>query len=437
MNRIFYENLPKEIRAPTHFSSKTEIVYKAPLNSQLFIDTAGASTGRSGTFHLLHASEVAYWRDADSAMRSVRQTVPKGRGTEIWIESTANGRSGYFYDLYKKIKAGKSEFEIIFIPWYEIDEYVEPVPERFELTDREKRIKARYHLSDEKMAWRRSAIEEFCEGKEDIFNQEYPTTEEGAFLMSGRGYFPPAWIKRADKGTLPPLVKGRMELLTDNNGDSKPTFIPTHSGGLSLWSQPKRDRLYLLAADVGGVVESSDYHAAYLIDHENGEMCASFHDHLEPDLYAEQLYLMATWYNTALLSVERNSGTLNYGFDVIEALNKIYNYPNLYRSTVYGTSVSENNEDVVGWSTNAVTRPMMLSNLLKILRNFRPEFKMLLDEELLSEMSVFIYNDNKKAEAAKGKNDDRIMALGQAHLIRVQYPAAVIMRDVYQIPFTK
>ena len=57
--------------------------------------TAGAdAVGRSKTIQLLHGSEAAFWKNAAEHFAGVVQAVPDLEGTEIIIESTANGPRG-------------------------------------------------------------------------------------------------------------------------------------------------------------------------------------------------------------------------------------------------------------------------------------------------------------------------------------------------------
>ena len=50
----------------------------------------------------------------------------------MFIESTANGVTGVFYDLWKGAVEGTNGYVPVFIPWYVDPEYREPVPANFE-----------------------------------------------------------------------------------------------------------------------------------------------------------------------------------------------------------------------------------------------------------------------------------------------------------------
>src|SRR5690606_31262444 len=74
-------------------------------------EAAASKKGRSGTIHRLHVTELAFFEYARETLNAMFECVPTPEyGTEISIESTANGASGLFYELYNAAKAGRSSF---------------------------------------------------------------------------------------------------------------------------------------------------------------------------------------------------------------------------------------------------------------------------------------------------------------------------------------
>jgi hypothetical protein len=57
------------------------------------------------------------------------------------------------------------------------------------LDEREERLRDRYKIGPEQLAWRRWAIRSQLGGDPDSFDQEYPESAEVAFLSSGRPFF--------------------------------------------------------------------------------------------------------------------------------------------------------------------------------------------------------------------------------------------------------
>lgn len=176
------------------------------LNSSYAVATAGQrATGRGKAINLYHGSEVAFWANAQDHFSASVQTVPDMPGTEIILESTANGVTGEFYNRWKEAEAHQGEYQAIFVPWYDLPEYSRPdlVTPDFELSNEpdefdvsEIRYKELYGLSDAQMAWRRAKLQELRYGW--LFKQEYPANAEEAFQNKGeRGFISPALVMAA------------------------------------------------------------------------------------------------------------------------------------------------------------------------------------------------------------------------------------------------
>lgn len=188
MTKRYHENCPAPVRPSTTASSSKELVF-GELDSDYKIGTAGSrGVGRSSTIQLFHGSEVAFWPNADMHAVGVMQAIADVDGTEIILESTANGLGNYFHEQWKKAEAGLSDYIPIFVPWYWQDEYRKAAAEDFELTEEEATLKTQYKLNNEQLNWRRNKIVELSTGGvtgEDQFKQEYPMNAAEAFRMSG------------------------------------------------------------------------------------------------------------------------------------------------------------------------------------------------------------------------------------------------------------
>jgi hypothetical protein len=86
---------------------------------------------------LFHGFEVAFWPNAESHAAGVLQAVPDAPGTEVILESTANGLANYFHQSWRAAETGQSEFIAIFVPWFWQDEYRKRVREGFTLDEEE------------------------------------------------------------------------------------------------------------------------------------------------------------------------------------------------------------------------------------------------------------------------------------------------------------
>lgn len=183
----------------------------ADLDSGYRVGTAGTkAAGRSQTIQYFHGSEVAFWPNAADHAGGVLQAVPGMDGTEVILESTANGIGNLFHQMWQEAEAGTSEYEAIFIPWYWQEEYRRPVPEGFVLSDDEAKYREAHGLTDEHMVWRRAKIGELR--SEALFRQEYPATATEAFQVSADdSYISPELVLAARKAKhegLGPLIMG-------------------------------------------------------------------------------------------------------------------------------------------------------------------------------------------------------------------------------------
>ena len=188
------------------------------LGSIYKVATAGQKAGgRSGTGSLFHGSEAAFWANAGDHFAASVQAVPGDDGTEVLLETTANGPSGEFYERWQEAEAGESDYIAIFVPWFWQEEYYREPPIDFQLrTSSDPEIISEieyaemFDLTDGQMLWRRAKIQELR--SVDIFNQEYPATAQMAFVNSGEGSFIPSLpVLRARKRTVEgggPLIMG-------------------------------------------------------------------------------------------------------------------------------------------------------------------------------------------------------------------------------------
>ena len=180
-----------------------ELLFKE-LDSGYKVGTAGSkAAGRSQTIHYFHGSEVGFWPHADDHAAGVMQAIPDADGTEIVLESTANGVGNYFHQQWQRAEAGQSEYEAIFIPWYWQEEYSRDA-DGFDPTPEECEYEEAYGLKPEQLAWMRVKVAEL--GGWAKFNQEYPSTAALAFQLSGEDSFiSPQVVTKARKCEAVPI----------------------------------------------------------------------------------------------------------------------------------------------------------------------------------------------------------------------------------------
>lgn len=183
----YHELCPAPFRPSTKASNSKELEFDR-LDSGYRVGTAGnKGVGRSSTIQYFHGSEVAFWPHADEHAKGVMQAIPDLPGTEVILESTANGIGNYFYSQCMLALDGESDYELIFIPWYWQEEYRKPVPDDFVLSKEEAELIRLYDLDFEQIMFRRSKIQDLSVGGVEgihAFRQEYPFTVVEAFQVS-------------------------------------------------------------------------------------------------------------------------------------------------------------------------------------------------------------------------------------------------------------
>lgn len=183
MIRRYHEHCPPAVKPETGQDTAKSLFFSG-LDSRFTVATAGSKeTGRSATAQYFHGSECAFWPNAESHMAGVAQVVPDIPGTEIVLESTANGIGNLFHSMWQDAISGRGEYQAIFVPWYWEPGYAKPVPDGFMLDPEEIEYMDAYGLTMEQMVWRRDKISEL-RGDEYLFNQEYPATPEMAFMVA-------------------------------------------------------------------------------------------------------------------------------------------------------------------------------------------------------------------------------------------------------------
>lgn len=147
--------------------------------------TAGSKdVGRSNTAQLLHGSEFAFWANAQMHLAGIGNTIGDMPGSEIILESTANGVGNAFHLMWQAAERGEGDYIAIFIPWFWQEEYRAPLKPDFKMSAEDEAVMRTYGLDLEQMQWRANKIATYGEGFEWLFQQEYPCCAAEAFKSS-------------------------------------------------------------------------------------------------------------------------------------------------------------------------------------------------------------------------------------------------------------
>lgn len=213
--RVAYDNLPEWLRSSIPMRTDRAGEMRFGHGSALSV----GNSFRSGTLQHLHVSEFgkicAKFPDkAREIITGAFNTVADGMSIDV--ESTAEGSSGYFFDMctlaMDKMKSGKvlgqSDFKFHFFPWFEDPNYAlaqgddvkSSTQEYFAKLKQDDYIRKFFpavEFTEPMMRWWQAKFE----SNEDDICREYPSTPKEAFDMAIRGsYFENELTKAREQG---------------------------------------------------------------------------------------------------------------------------------------------------------------------------------------------------------------------------------------------
>ncbi len=391
-------NAKEIVISSPHFNK--DATGEKPVSSYRLYTAGSPEAGRGTTPTIAHLSEIAFWQHDEKILAGLFQGISEAPGTEVILESTANGAQGEFYRLWKGALEGENEYTPIFLPWFTTSEYYRKPPEDFERSSEEELLVEQHQLNNGQLYWRRLKI---AEGGELKFRQEYPATPDEAFITAGKSVFALDKLKKL----LP--VEPDKKMLFDFDSS---TWETSKDGNLDLWQYPDWDSNYILAADVALGV-GQDYSCAVVMD-TNRRIIALYRDnYIDPSKFGDLLFYLGRYYNNALLTVESNS----MGVATLSRLAQM-NYINLYKQTKI-SSISKEEGTTPGFRTTQVTKPHIIGNLKNAVEN---DDIWIASKTIIQELKDYVSTDSGRTEAAPGCHDDTIMATAIAlEVLRTHY----------------
>ena len=383
MSKNLIKNMNKEYRPKEIRSNAKEIIISSPFFPKdeageravaaYRLYTAGSpEAGRGTTPTIAHLSEVAFWQHDEKILAGMFQGISQAAGTEVILESTANGAQGEFYRLWKGAERGENEYVPIFLPWFITPEYRRDAPDTFLRSEEEEKLVELYDLDDDQLYWRRLKI---AEGGERKFRQEYPATPDEAFIVSGHNVFD---MEKVNKLIPQPILKKRKF-------DYEAKMWEDHGEGhLEIYQYPKFDEGYLIGADVALGV-GQDYSTAIVLDRDARVLATYRNNYIDPSKFGDLLFYLGRYYNNALLAVESNS----MGIATLQQLENM-RYVKL------------------GFRTTLQSKATVIGNLKSSIDD---EDIWIPSAAIIQELKDYISTDTGRTEAAPGCHDDLVMAL--------------------------
>jgi hypothetical protein len=413
MTRRYHENCPEPIKPQTKYSSRRELNFNILDSSYVVATAGGESVARGETVTVAHLSELAFWSPstAEENFNAIMQAIPNKRNTAVFVESTANGVSGKFYDLWKGAIEGTNGFIPVFLPWFIQDEYEEPWVYGDDFTPEEQELIDKHSLSKEQLAFRRKKI---AQNGIDLFRQEYPADADEAFLTSGRPIFNPDQLLKMIEAAEPHVA--RMALEADE-------WVKHPRGELTLYRDVEPGEQYTIGADVAMGIRGGDFSVAQILDSKKRHV-GSYRAHVHPDYFADILLRLGEFFNDAYIICESNS----HGLLTCTRLYKDYGYTNFHTEIVVD-KISDKETVKLGFSTTAKSKPLVINELRASLRMDQLEIH---DKVTLREMLTYIETETGSMEAEAGCHDDCVMALAIANYGHQQgWEPVQVLEDYY------
>lgn len=263
---MYYSGLPERFkqrilvnnRNAMIFANKSRLMYRVAGQRK----TGGGGLGRSAALPFLHATEISSWGDPEG-LKSLRSSLAEMNPLRFYHwESTARGFN-HFYDMWEEAKRSVTQ-KAIFVSWWANEFYRAKRHSdvwkaywgpKGRPTDAEREwireVKALYkiEIDDTQMAWWRWKQSEEI-GDELTMMQEFPPTENHAFIATGSQFFTATSISDGYKKerTLDRPQYYRIQIGT-HFSDTTLLATPQKLATLFVWEQPQPKGVYVLGAD--------------------------------------------------------------------------------------------------------------------------------------------------------------------------------------------
>ena len=419
-------------------------------NCKIKVGTAEKpNSARGGDYNLVHCTEVGLWVTTDGKtpeqiVRSACSGILLKPYTMIVYESTANGTGNFFQREYDAAKNNKSQFEALFISWFEIEQYSAPIDNinafatklwenrnnANAASDREESGKYLWWLWEqgatlEAINW--YILERSKYTDHGDMASEYPSDDVEAFVHSGARVFDKYNVEKFKKCCKAPKYVGDVYADGDEGEDalSNLRFKEDKQGLLWVWSKPDVDDKeevtdrYLVVVDIGGRGKKADWSVIVVFDRlnqmEGGKpvVVAQWYGHIDMDMLAWKAAQIAAFYDNALLVIESNTLETHDKERQVDGdmsgyiLNQIKDvYSNLYARKQSDEEIQEGEPKKYGFHTNVATKPKIISTLVKVIRE---QLYVERDSRCLDEYLCYEKKKNGAFGAITGKHDDLLM----------------------------
>lgn len=430
---------------------KSGNIFRVPQrNCKIKIGTAERPNScRGGDYNLVHLSEVALWKETDGKkpediVRSACSGILLRPYTMIVYESTPNGVGNFFHKEYLAAKKGLSQFEAMFVAWFEIEQYELPFENEAEKYEFAKKLFANRRNEEIKSdreepgtyLWRLwekgatlEAIHWYVSERSKYTNHgdmasEYPSDDIEAFTYSGRKVFSSEDVEQFRPACRAPRWIGEIYGSADEGEKAIEglRFKKESDGRLFMWHDVERSDIeevtdrYLVVVDVcKGHTKNADFadilviDRLFMMDGEPPVVAAEWHGHIDMDKLAWKATQVAAYYNNALLVIESNTletnNTKGEAEYILTLIHEVYGRQ-LYARKQSAEDIRQGLPKKYGYHTNPLTKKVVIYNLKVVIRE---RLYIEREEACLDEYLTYVETENNVFEAMEGYHDDRLM----------------------------
>ena len=256
---MYMDGLPKEYKVPLVAHNRNQMVLKN--RSRLFYQIAGNKSrlGQGKAITYLHGTETASWGSEEGLASLIASLAEKNPERFYMFESTAQGFN-MFHDMYKTAKKAKTQ-RAIFCGWWRNEYYsvsgdsdIYKVYWDGKLSAEEKEwvkdIKKLYgyEVNSRQMAWWRWKMHEGIKD-ESLMYQEFPPTEDYAFVMTGTSFFSTTRCTEAAKEAKKLVPDHYRYAFGQLFQDTEVIKSTERLGALTVWEEPVDTAYYVIGAD--------------------------------------------------------------------------------------------------------------------------------------------------------------------------------------------
>jgi hypothetical protein len=454
---MYMDGLPKEYKIPLVAHNRNQMVLKN--RSRIFYQIAGNKSrlGQGKAITYLHGTETASWGNEEGLASLIASLAEKNAERLYMFESTAQGFN-MFHDMYKTAKSAKTQ-HAIFCGWWRNEYYtVDPDSNIYKvywdgkLTGEEKEwvkdIKKLYgvEINSRQMAWWRWKMHEGIKD-ESLMYQEFPPTEDYAFVMTGTSFFSNSRCTDAAKASKKLMPDHYRYVFGQLFQDTEVIRSTERLGTLKIWEEPVDTAYYVIGADPA--YGSSDWADRFCIQvfrvYADGmEQVAEFAtSEMNTYQFAWVIAHLAGAYKNSTLNLEVNGpgqavineirnlkrlatamgGAVGHG--LMDVLGSMTNYIWRRNDTLGGLSNS------IGYLTTSSTKERMLNYMKDYFERGMMEIKSM---ETLEEMKGIVRESGFIGAPGRGK-DDRVIAAALAAVafaeqVQPRLIAQKITRDI-------